>query len=662
MHLITMNESQDSSTQVIAPINEGQGGGSVYTSILQKFFGHSSFRGIQREIIESIGAGRDTLGLMPTGGGKSITFQVPALAKEGLCLVISPLIALMKDQVEHLRHKGIKATAVYSGMTHDEVIIALENCIFGNYKFLYVSPERLSSELFQAKLRKMHVSFITVDEAHCISQWGYDFRPAYTEISAIRKLLPGAPVLALTATATPAVVDDIQRQLLFREKNVCRMSFERKNLIYSVQRIQNTKEQTIHELLQQVNGTAIVYTRSRLATYEIADYLTKVGVTATFYHAGLTNREKNERASAWQRGTIRVMVATNAFGMGIDKPDVRLVVHSDVPDSPEAYFQEAGRAGRDGLTAHAVLLFDDRSKATLLRRIDDTFPPEEYVRQVYEDACCFLQMAMGDGYGVTREFALERFCVAFHHFPVRAYNALGILSRAGYIEWADAEDNQSRVMMTCSREELYTFHLPPLEEKLLNHLLRSYTGIFSEYAYIDEAFIGQHLAMPEQQVSELLIELSRRHIIQFIPRKFIPYVTFTQARVERENIVLPPTVYADRKRELATRVQTMIAYLNTTECHSRFLLRYFGEEGAHDCGQCDNCLEHDVLPTFDDEAVRQRILERYAQLTAQQTDDAGQATPPSLFDFHMPDIPDSVVGRVLHQMLEAEELTINFNP
>ena len=418
MHLIIMNESQDSSTQVIAPLNEGQGGGSVYTSILQKFFGHSSFRGIQREIIESIGAGRDTLGLMPTGGGKSITFQVPALAKEGLCLVISPLIALMKDQVEHLRHKGIKATAVYSGMTHDEVIIALENCIFGNYKFLYVSPERLSSELFQAKLRKMHVSFITVDEAHCISQWGYDFRPAYTEISAIRKLLPGAPVLALTATATPAVVDDIQRQLLFREKNVCRMSFERKNLIYSVQRIQNTKEQTIHELLQQVDGTAIVYTRSRLATYEIADYLTKVGVTATFYHAGLTNREKNERASAWQRGTIRVMVATNAFGMGIDKPDVRLVVHSDVPDSPEAYFQEAGRAGRDGLTAHAVLLFDDRSKATLLRRIDDTFPPEEYVRQVYEDACCFLQMAMGDGYGVTREFALERFCVAFHHFPV----------------------------------------------------------------------------------------------------------------------------------------------------------------------------------------------------------------------------------------------------
>ena len=644
-----------------------------YLSILKQYFGFSSFRGIQQDIIESIGAGQDTLGLMPTGGGKSITFQVPALAREGLCLVISPLIALMKDQVGHLRRKGIKATAVYSGMTHDEVIIALENCILGDYKFLYVSPERLSSELFQAKLKKMHVSFITVDEAHCISQWGYDFRPAYTEIARIRKLLPGIPVLALTATATPDVVEDIQRQLQFRQKNVCRMSFERKNLIYSVQHIGSSKEQTIHELLLQVDGTAIVYTRSRMATHEIANYLTKVGITATFYHAGLTNRDKNERAAAWQKGDIRVMVATNAFGMGIDKPDVRLVIHSDVPDAPEAYFQEAGRAGRDGLTAHAVLLYDDYSQATvllydrrdckkLLNRIHETFPEPDYIRQVYEDVCYFLQMAMGDGYGVTREFALDRFCVAFRHFPVRAYNALGILSRAGYIEWADAEDNMSRVMMVSSREELYTFHLPPLEERLLSLLLRSYTGIFSEYAFIDEGFIAQKLAIPEQQICELLINLSRRNIISFIPRKFIPHITFTRERIEREYIVLPPIVYADRKREMATRVQTMIAYLNTTECHSRFLLRYFGEKNAHDCGQCDNCREHDVLPALDDDAVRQRILERYEQLKKQQSDNQVQATQPSLFDFHMTDIPDSVVGRILHQMLEAEEISLNPNP
>ena len=497
-----------------------------YLSILTHYFGFTSFRGIQEEIIESIGAGRDTLGLMPTGGGKSITFQVPALAQDGLCLVISPLIALMKDQVAHLREKGIKATAVYTGMTHDEVIVALENCIFGNYKFLYVSPERLSSELFQAKLSHMKVSFITVDEAHCISQWGYDFRPSYTQISKIRKLLPHAPVLALTATATPAVVEDIQRQLGFSEPNVKQMSFERKNLIYSVQFIRQSPEQELQELLIRVPGSAIVYTRSRLATRELASWLVAQGISATHFHAGLTNREKNERAAAWQRGDIRVMVATNAFGMGIDKADVRLIVHTDVPDSPEAYFQEAGRAGRDGQTAHAVLLYNSSSIAVLRRRVEDTYPPEEYVKKVYEDACCFLQMAMGDGYMVTREFNLEEFCRAFRHYPVRAYNALQLLSRAGYIEWADAEENRSRVMMNCHREELYSYHLPPLMDKVLQHLLRTCTGIFSEYAFIDEGEIAHDLCVGENDISEQLVELSRRHILQFIPRKFIPYLTF----------------------------------------------------------------------------------------------------------------------------------------
>ncbi len=445
----------------------------TYKEILRQYFGFDEFRGIQQEIIESIGAGRDTLGLMPTGGGKSITFQVPALAKEGVCLVISPLIALMKDQVEHLRKKGVKAITIHTGMSHEEVLVALENCIYGNFKFLYVSPERLSSELFIAKLSHMQVSFIAVDEAHCISQWGYDFRPSYLSIAQVRRVLPNAPVLALTATATPAVVQDIQRQLRFSSENVFRMSFERQNLAYSVRSYAGVLEQEVLELLQEIEGSSIIYVRSRRGTRELAEWLMAHDVTATFYHAGLTNQEKNERARAWQKGDIRVMVATNAFGMGIDKPDVRSVIHADVPDSPEAYFQEAGRAGRDGQLAHAVLLRGPRAEAILRRRVDETYPPEEYVVQVYEDMCCFLQMAVGDGYGATREFSLEKFCRNFRHYPVRAYNALQLLSRAGYIEWSDAEENRSRVMMTCRRDELYGLRLSVVADQLLGVLLRS---------------------------------------------------------------------------------------------------------------------------------------------------------------------------------------------
>ncbi|MBR4534085.1 MAG: RecQ family ATP-dependent DNA helicase [Bacteroidaceae bacterium] len=625
---------------------------SVYLSVLKEYFGYDSFRGIQQEIIESIGAGRDTLGLMPTGGGKSITFQVPALAKEGLCLVISPLIALMKDQVEHLRQKGIKSVAIYTGMSRDEVIVALENCIYGNFKFLYVSPERLSSELFLSKLRRMHVSFIAVDEAHCISQWGYDFRPSYLAIAQVRQVQPNAPVLALTATATPAVVKDIQKQLQFSHENVFRMSFERKNLIYSVRLYTGTQEQEVKELLQEIEGCSIVYVRSRKGARELAEWLSGQGILATFYHAGLTNKEKNERARAWKQGDIRVMVATNAFGMGIDKPDVRSVIHADVPDSPEAYFQEAGRAGRDGQPAHAILLRSPRAEAILRRRIDETYPPEEYVVQVYEDMCCFLQMAIGDGFGVTREFSLDDFCRNFRHYPVRAYNALQLLSRAGYIEWVDAEENQSRVMITCRRDELYGLHIPSTADRLLGLMLRSYTGIFSEYAFIDENRMAMELGVTEAEVSEALITLSRAHILNFIPRKFIPYVTFTQRRLDNDEIILPRSIYADRRRELEQRIQTIIGYLHTDECRSRYFLNYFGEGEAQDCGHCDNCIGNQTLlpgqrpmQVDEKEDIRQRILELFRQ----QGRDA-------LEDLHLEGVADRKVAEVLHQMLLEEDI------
>ena len=425
-----------------------------YRKILKQYWGYDNFRGIQEDIIRSIGEGRDTLGLMPTGGGKSITFQVPALAQEGLCLVITPLIALMKDQVRNLRERGIKATAIYSGMTREEIVIALENCIFGNYKFLYVSPERVDTEIFQIKLRSMHVSLITVDESHCISQWGYDFRPAYLKLAEIRQLLPGVPVIALTATATPEVVSDIQHRLQFRQENVFRMSFERKNLAYVVRHTEDKESELLH-ILQRVDGSGIVYTRNRKKTKEISLFLNRNHITATFYHAGLNDETKDSRHKSWLKGEFRVMVATNAFGMGLDTPDVRVVIHADVPDSPEAYFQEAGRAGRDGMKAYAVLLFCARDKITLKQRVSDTFPEKSYIRKIYEDINFYYQMAMGDGRGCTFAFNIDEFCRNFKHFPVQTDSALKILTRAGYLEYTDEQDNASRIMFTITKEELF---------------------------------------------------------------------------------------------------------------------------------------------------------------------------------------------------------------
>lgn len=562
-----------------------------YREILKEYWGYDNFRGIQEDIIQSIGSGRDTLGLMPTGGGKSITFQVPAMAKEGLCIVITPLIALMKDQVRNLCDRGIKAIAIYSGMTREEIIIALENCIFGNYKFLYISPERLDTEIFRIKLRSMNVSMITVDESHCISQWGYDFRPAYLKISEIRTLLPDVPVLALTATATPEVVKDIQQRLAFKEENVFRMSFERKNLAYIVRKTENKTEELLH-ILKHVSGSAIVYAHNRKRTKEYSQILNENGITATFYHAGLSNETKDLRQKSWVSGETRVMVATNAFGMGIDKPDVRLVVHIDIPDSPEAYFQEAGRGGRDGKKAYAVLLYAKSDKTTLKKRISDTFPEKDYIRTVYEHLNYYYQMAMGDGYGCTREFNIDEFCRNFKHFPIQVDSALKILMRAGYLEYTDEQDNNSRLMFTLTKEELYRIHeTSPETEKLINVILRSYTGVFTEYAYINEETLSLRTGMTRQQVYDTLISLTRRRILHYIPGKKTPYIIYTRERQEANRLIFTKEMYEDRKDSFIKRIKAMTEYAESDDkCRSRMLLLYFGEKNEHNCGQCDVCL------------------------------------------------------------------------
>ena len=588
-----------------------------YQEILKQYWGYDSFRDLQEEIITSIGEGKDTLGLMPTGGGKSITFQVPALAQSGLCIVITPLIALMKDQVQNLRKRGIKALAIYSGMTRQEIVTALENCIFGDYKFLYISPERLDTEIFRIKLRSMKVSMITVDESHCISQWGYDFRPAYLKIADIRELLPGVPVLALTATATPEVVKDIQSRLNFREENVFRMSFERKNLAYIVRKTDNKTGELLH-ILKRIDGSAIIYVRNRRRTKEITELLMQEGITADFYHAGLDNAVKDLRQKRWQNGEIRVMVATNAFGMGIDKPDVRIVLHIDLPDSPEAYFQEAGRAGRDGLKAYAVILYAKSDKMTLHKRVADTFPEKEYILQVYEHLQYYYQMAMGDGFQCIREFNLEEFCRKFKYFPVPVDSALKILTQAGYLEYTDEQDNASRILFTIRRDELYKLREMGTEaETLIQTILRSYTGVFTDYAYISEDTLAIRTGLTRQQIYNILVTLTKRRIVDYIPHKKTPYIIYTRERLELRYLHIPASVYEERKARYEARIKAMEEYVTSESvCRSRMLLRYFGEKNEHNCKQCDVCLnrhETDCLPEDSFREMRKQILELLAR-------------------------------------------------
>lgn len=593
---------------------------TLNSRILKQYWGYDRFRGIQEDIIDSISKNKDTLGLMPTGGGKSITFQVPALAKEGMCLVITPLIALMKDQVQNLKKRGIKALAIYSGMSRQDIIITLENCIFGNYKFLYISPERLDTEIFRTKLRKMHISMITVDESHCISQWGYDFRPAYLKIAEIRELLPDVPVLALTATATPEVVKDIQARLHFRHKHVFRMSFERNNLAYIVRKTENKTAELLH-ILRSMPGSAIVYVRNRRRTKEITELLNNEHITADFYHAGLDDATKDIRQHRWQSGESRVMVATNAFGMGIDKPDVRIVIHMDLPDSIEAYFQEAGRAGRDGQKAYAVILYAKSDKTTLHKRIPDTFPEKEYIRDVYEHLQYYYQMAMGDGLDCVREFNIEDFCRKFKYFPVPVDSALRILTQAGYLEYTAEQDSTSRILFTIRRDELYRLReMGEDMDRLIQAVLRSYTGVFTDYTYINEDSLAIRTGLTRRQIYEMLVHLAKLRIVSYIPHKKTPYIIYTRERVEAQRIHISPEVYEHRKARYETRINAMLDYVtNDTVCRSRMLLDYFGERNEHNCGQCDTCISLRSKPGASEQPDRETLCAKVCGILSRES-------------------------------------------
>ena len=609
----------------------------TYNLVLKKYFGYDSFRGIQLDIIQSIHHGHDTLGLMLTGGGKSITFQIPALLMEGVCLVITPLISLMNDQVASLKRRGITAECIHSGLTHDEVQRILDNTIYGAVKFLYISPERIASQLFQAKLYYMKVCFITIDEAHCISQWGYDFRPSYLEVAKIREMKPAAPVLALTATATPGVITDIQSKLLFDRheqqtglpSQFFTMSFRRDNLSYIVRRTEDKVQETYH-ILHSVPGSAIVYTRSRKQTKELAEILNAEGITATYYHAGLDFAIKDSRQKEWSNGDVRVMVATNAFGMGVDKPDVRLVIHFSSPDSIEAYFQEAGRAGRDGKRSYVVLLYNDSDISKLLQYPAKNFPDKDYIRNVYDDMAYYFELAVDSGEGAQYEFDIDRFCINFHHYPSTVENALAILQNAGYIHYDPERDTQPRVMISMKRNELYDIQgLTPTEDSTLTTLLRYYGSLFSELTYISTGLIAEKCGISERQLHLSLKSLAQRGILRYVPRRTVPVITYQHQRIYSTYLKFGREIYEDLRQRMEQRIEAVVQYITTPDrCRSQMLLEYFGETDATPCHCCDTCISQKAADGKKQQAreadIRQKVMSLLADRKEHSFDELRQ--------------------------------------
>ncbi|BEI55599.1 MULTISPECIES: RecQ family ATP-dependent DNA helicase [Butyricimonas] len=559
--------------------------------ILKTYWGYDDFRSLQEETIRSVLDGKDTLALMPTGGGKSLTYQVSGLAMEGVCLVVTPLIALMKDQVEDLKNRQIPAEAIYTGMRRDRVESIINKCIYDTVKFLYVSPERLYSERFREKLRLMNVCLITVDEAHCISQWGYDFRPPYLRIAEVREFFPGVATLALTATATPEVVEDIQKQLHFSTPNVLSKSFRRENISYVI-RDTEAKPLELFNILSKVQGGAIVYVRTRLKASSIAAFLNKSGIKSDFYHAGLSSAQRARRQEAWKSGMVPVVVATNAFGMGIDKADVRVVVHYDVPDSPEAYFQEAGRAGRDGKRAYAVLLSSRAALGGLQKRIDDAFPPKDYILRVYEALANYYQLGEGEGQGRAFEFNLKLFARNFKLNEARVMSAISILEVAGFLGYTTDINSRSRVMFTVLRDRLYEFETgDPLLERLMVLLMRNYAGIFVQDAYVDEGFLADQLDVTRKVLYDAFISLAKRKIIRYVPGDVKPYIVYYQPRLPLSYITLGREAYENRKELFVTKIGAMARYIRDDEtCRQLLLMEYFGQKEEKPCGICDVCI------------------------------------------------------------------------
>ena len=599
------------------PYAEAPDVGEAPVDVLRRVWGYDAFRPMQAEIVESVLGGHDTIGLLPTGGGKSLTFQVPALIMPGITLVVTPLVSLMKDQVDSLKRRRVKADCLYLGMSRHAQDYTLERCRQGKLKLLYIAPERIERQQFIAEIARWDVSMIVVDEAHCISQWGYDFRPSYLGIRRLRELFPDVPVLALTASATPEVVADIAASLAMRSPKLFSLSFARPNISFLVRRT-DAKAPKMLQIFSTMPGCGIVYVRSRKRTVELADFLNGAGIAATAYHAGLPSDVKAERQEAWMEGRVRVMVATTAFGMGIDKPDVRLVVHHDMPSTLEEYYQEAGRAGRDGQKSVAVLLVSRHDKATLARRLTAAFPPKEFIAHVYDEICRYLSLPMGEGFGAVFEFdpavMCERYKLDYH----RVITSIGFLERAGYLTFVEELERRSRVMITVERHRLYDEVVDSCHEAVMLDLLRNYPGLFADYVFIDEQAVAYRCGLAPEEVYKALIAMRRQHILDYVPRSLTPYIFFTANRCPSDKLIIEQAIYERRRDSMKKRLDAMSAFaFDDTDCRVRRMLQYFGQrlEPGYGCGSCDICRSRrNGRPPFDAIAFAADLRDIFASI------------------------------------------------